>query len=342
MRWHFRHIPLVDNFVNLWVPFTITFVGTITSYFAVEGVLPTGHVLLKSAITLILATVIFDVTLRMQEYFHKYVFTKGLSSFVSSIKLHHPVTQKFASELLLDYLNAPKFAETYKGLFSGNSISNLTELMKSVESVGVRMDTASYEKLLRKAAELAPTTLSATWDLSANEIGYKKYLDWFSILDTVYKGMKNEEKSRIFILDPLTMTDLDSDAKKFLEDVLGSTDERDIWTRVLDKHFLDWGFPNVYFCDMQTFNTVRRGFGNAEQRLSDFALFEKRSCVLFKWAWVIGQANSTTGNQKKPTYLVRDERATEGTREFLNQLKKESLHLTKSDYMSFTNATANT
>ena len=290
-------LPLHNRFTDLIFPVIITAIG---------GGIIQWHIR-DLSITVGASVALLFIVLFYQNLLYKVVYTHSLNTFFLAVRHAHPVTQKFAANLLIRFLADGQYSVMSQMLFAHTGPSNLKSLIQMLEHNGVALAPELYAVLLTKAGELDPTDLVATWDTNSLPIGVAPYLGYFAILRRTYDYMPTNKKIRIFIF---------SDAQDFEHKTNGNTQ----WDELLAYHRDKFKFSQVYYCYKHQLDGFRDGSPDADKNIDDFVFFQMRF-LFVKYRWVIGREANAAATGK--TFMISDRRVVDATEIFVTELLEE-------------------
>lgn len=273
-----RDLPYSQTFLNFYFPLVATgFLALIIL-----------HILrmyidnIREELFLTLVLVLFGgvIIYFLQERFYSYVFTSSLSTFIKVSRQKHPVTQKFAAELLMRFLDGndiEKLKEIFiNGLQTANNIGELINKLETASrtSGGIYMkDQSDYSLLLTLSLEFNPQIINAMWDTEmisiTDAVEKHKYIRYFEELSMAYKKTSVEKYChRIFIF---------KDIIEYQAYQLNPNWE------TLKKWHKDWGFNEIYYCYKEQFNDIKRNniSDTVSHLLDDFVIYSISEG--FKW-----------------------------------------------------------
>jgi len=291
-------LPLHRRFIDLIFPVVFTGIGAILTLYLTNDL----------KLTTLLSILLLFIVLWYQNLLYRIFYTYSLDTFFLAVRQTHPVTQKFAANLLIQFLMDREFSKISRSLFCLGGPRNLQSLVQMLETNGVSLAPEMYTVLLTKAGELFPTNLVATWDTIAIPLGIDPYRDYFTILRRIYSYLPIRKKIRIFIFENLP-------------DFQSKTVNNSVWQEVLSYHKDVFNFDRVYYAFRDQFNGIRGGTPEADRNIDDFVSFQTQ-ILLIKHRWVIGKERKRYGIKDK-TFVIADPRVVIGTEKFVAELIKE-------------------
>ena len=171
-KWHFNNLPLSEYFIDGW--FSVISTIGLTSLFelALHKIFPNNHHVVYYGAILFAIFVLF-IVLFFQHKLRENCFGESLKEFIASSKGMHPVTKKFGSYILEDFITGTFIkSEIYKEIYAKqNGIYNLSDLLKRIElKDGFQLPGELYAVLLSQSVDLEPDCLLSTWDFSIIKI----------------------------------------------------------------------------------------------------------------------------------------------------------------------------
>ncbi|MEI6065720.1 MAG: hypothetical protein WCP96_00130 [Methylococcaceae bacterium] len=289
-----RDLPHSQRFVNFYFPLVAT--GTLAAIILhiLKGYIDNSRE--ELFLTLVFVLLGGVIIYFLQERFYSYAFTPALSTFIKVSSQKHPVTQKFAAELLMRFLDGYDI-ENLKAIFTNttstaNNVNNIGELIIKLETAskrsgGIFMNEADYSFLLTLSLEFNPQIINAMWDTEMIPIDGEikdKYIRYFNELLMAYK--KTSVKTychRIFIFKDIA----EYEACKVNPN----------WD-TLKKLHKDWGFTEIYYCCKKQFNDIKKNNipDTVSHLLDDFVIYS----ISDGFKWVICR------DKDKKVYLIHN------------------------------------
>jgi len=277
------NLPFSEKFIELKLPFLITFSLTYLSFVGISYLPIKQWVGMDIGLTLILSIPIASLIYYIQNRFYHYAFTDTLADFISITKNNHAVTQMFASQLLQKFLTGDPSVISF---FHSNN-KTLKKITLAIENKeGVIMDESMYTTILTNSVRYQPNAVLAVWNTDKFPLANAKeeYAHYFNVLDDLYQDIKNDQKVRIMIF---------SDESAYKDAITTN-----IWSYIINEHNR-WYFQRIYYCYSSQYETIRKQVYGSQSNINDFVLFKRKN----KSEWII----SRDDEQKVFLYKDRDD-----------------------------------
>jgi len=297
-------LPLHPVFSGLILPLAFTVTSALISL----------HITSNAGLTVAIAVAAFFTTLWAQSYVCHTLYRRGLRSFLMAIQHTHIITQKFVATVLHMFVAHPQFPALAGSTLQGNppGPANLHELATKLQSDGVVLSKKMYEILLTEAGNFWPSEILATWDTRTFGLDPDRFPGYVNILKKAYRNIAPENKTRVFIFE--NHGDYENKV---------NTPE---WRKLLDLHYVQFGFTQVHYCYRGQFEAARDAHGNADQLIDDFVYF-CTSCLVAAHKWIIGcdvDASRGGAEPRACTYVRAEETMVKATRDFYLAIKREA------------------
>lgn len=271
LQW-FRTLPFSEIFVGIVTPIYMTLVLSYIAFVGLSYLPISENQGMAFGMTMILGIPMCAIIYYIQQQFYNKVFTESLIHFISITKNNHPVTQKFATDLLSLFLEGN---ESIIDIIKENN-KKLIDLTTALESrEGIFMDDLKYTNILTKSVDYQPKGVFAVWNTDKFPLtnAREDYSTYFEVLSNLYRDITTDQKERIFVfIDESSYT---------------SVSNSPIWKHICDQHKNEWHFTKIYFCYSSQFKTIKKQQLSSSSEINDFVHFKRGN----KSEWIISRAD---------------------------------------------------